>query len=103
MKTATLERYAIFGTSRHMQRLTYRGKLVSWPIEGQGRACASAPCYGHETIAAMMRHAFNAGFTHVRFVGDWKRYTVRKTLRTSPKPYTFNPPTIAKILAGIGA
>jgi len=73
MKTATLERYAVFGTSRHMQRLTYRGELVGY---------AMAQCSGQETVAAMLAHAHRAGFDRVKFVGDWDRLTVRKTMRT---------------------
>lgn len=71
MKTATLERYAVFGTSHHMQRLTYRGREVLQ---------SEAPCAGIETLEYLCKVAKHRGFDRVRFAGDWKRYTVRKTL-----------------------
>lgn len=82
MKTATLERFAVFGTSRHLQRLTYRGKTLNWRIDGQGAAYAQAPCRGQETLAAMLATARRAGFDRVKFAGDWDRITVRRTVRT---------------------
>ena len=101
MKTATIERHAYYGTPRHYQCVTYRGHVLRWAEPGNVSAMAHAPCNGHETIGAMIEHARRFGFTHVRFAGDWTRYTVRKRMQIPAGRYVFVPPTIDAILQGV--
>lgn len=72
MKTATIERYHVYGTPRHNLRLTYRGKTVRWR-DGIAEVWADAPHYGVESIDAFRAHAKRQGFTHVRIAGDWSK------------------------------
>ena len=86
-KTAQIYRHAVYGTSRHCQMLRYKGFSY---------LCLD--CAGHETIRLMFERALILGFTHIRFTGDWSRYTVRKTMKIKPGGYTFEAPTIADTL-----
>lgn len=51
MKTVTLHRYLIYGTSRHAIGLMYRGEYIA---------------HLGDDYPAAMRSAFNRGFTHYR-------------------------------------
>lgn len=75
MKTATIERYAVFGTSRHMQRIIYRGREILQ---------SETPCEKADTVAYLRTVAARRGFTHVRFAGDWEGVTVPKTMKVLP-------------------
>jgi len=79
VKTATIERYHVFGTMRHNIRVTYRGNVLTWVTSDPWtRHYADASFYGQESIDAMRQHAKRAGFSHVRFVGDWDKWTKPK-------------------------
>lgn len=70
-KTATIERFATWGTGRATLRVLYRGDVLRWS-EGRGiSAMAQATDYGEDVRQAMRQHAKNQGFTHVRYVGEW--------------------------------
>lgn len=89
MKTATIERYHLYGTCHHHLRVLYRGSVLNWTMRDaqgyyQGQAYADAMDVGAETVNAMIGHASRNGFTHVRFAGDWKGRTVRKTMKIKP-------------------
>ena len=71
-KTATIERYHIFGTMRHGIRALYRGVTLRWHEKGYS-VRADAPYYGTESSDAMRQHAKRLGFTHCRFIGDWSK------------------------------
>ena len=73
MKTATIERYHIYGTMNHGLCVTYRGRVLHWTENGGYSVYADAPDWGQESIDAMRKHALNHGFTHCRFVGDWSK------------------------------
>lgn len=88
MKTVNLVRSHVYGTSRHEQTLRYSGFQY-----------LSMPCAGHETIRAMLERAMHFGFTHVRFTGDWERYTVRKGMKIPQGPYVFKSPSLSDILS----
>ena len=67
-RTATIERYHLFGTPYDNIRVTYRGYTLCWRKDIY-HVFAHARYYGHESIDAMKQHARRQGFTHVRFVG----------------------------------
>jgi len=52
MKTATIERYHLYGTMRHMICARYRGDILFWWTNGH-RVFADAPFYGQDSIDAM--------------------------------------------------
>lgn len=71
IKTATIERYHVWGTSHHHLRVTYKGKTLNWWKDG-AHVYADMLDYGNESIDACMEHAKRQGFNRVRFVGDWR-------------------------------
>jgi len=75
-RTATIERYHCYGTPRHHLCVRYRGKTLSWSAGPSWHIVyADAWHYGADTFRAMVQHAENRGFTHVRIVGDWTHST----------------------------
>lgn len=103
MKTATIERYHVFGTSRHNQSLTYNGSTLHYWSDGQS-VYVQAPCYGIETIKELSKRAYQRGFTHIRFCGDWSGYNVPKTIKIPSIGYVeFKPRQLGDILQSIGA
>lgn len=77
VRTATIERFAMWGTGRATLRVMYRGVPLSWR-DGCGYAVALATDTGDDVREAMRQHARNQGFTHVRYVGDWPGATKPK-------------------------
>ena len=73
-KTATIERYHIFGTMRHMIRVTYRGRPLTWWENGYS-VHAHCEHHGPTEVEYMRDHARRHGFTHARIVGDWDHRT----------------------------
>lgn len=80
-KTATIERYHVYGTSRYELRVTYRGRVIRWQ-EGMTTCMAilqdypARDCDGQPVDVNMARlHAMRQGFTHVRIAGDWTKRT----------------------------
>jgi len=85
-KTATIERYHVYGTPRHELRVTYRGEFINWwetsPEGAHVHAYAivqddpTKDWDGGPVDVNMCRlYAKRMGFTHVRIVGDWDRRT----------------------------
>lgn len=74
MKTATIERYHVYGTRNYMLRVMYRGLVLRWWEKGYSVHANMLDC-GRESIEAAKQHARNQGFTHCRFVGDWSYST----------------------------
>lgn len=78
MKTASIERYQMWGTPRHHARAMYRGKTIRYVSSEGGRpvfVILDAPHWfglDHDALMAEWRTRLHAlGFTHIRFVGDW--------------------------------
>lgn len=77
-KTATIERFHMYGTPRYCLHLLYRGSVVQWS-EGNGVTGYAQTAYDDaEALQAMRDTARRFGFTHVRIAGDWQG-------RTKPK------------------
>lgn len=77
-RTATIERFSMWGTGRATLRVMYQGDVLRWS-EGAGvTAMAQATDYGDDVREAMRQRARNQGFTHVRYVGDWTGATKPK-------------------------
>jgi hypothetical protein len=84
-RTATVERYHVYGTMRYELRVMYRGRVLRWSIGNGSTAMAivqndptQQPNIGWlcpVDVFACRAHAKRMGFTHVRFVGDWERRT----------------------------
>ncbi len=66
-KTATIERYHMYGTRHHALKITYRGYTRHEVID-----------HGEDSIVLLLNVARVRGYTHAKFVGDWAR-------RTKPK------------------
>lgn len=76
MKTATIERYHVWGTPRHNIRVTYRGKTLNhW--EGLTHSYADMPD-SPEAREHCKAYALRQGFDMVRYVGDWSKTTKPK-------------------------
>jgi hypothetical protein len=73
-RTATIERYHLYGTSRMVVRLMYRGSTVNWH-EGLNHVFAQAAFDDAEAIEQMKTYARKQGFTHVKYEGDWTNRT----------------------------
>lgn len=84
MKTATLERYHVWGTPNHCLALFYRNEELT-PRENPAlpghRALPAWIRDDDAGIAQLVSHARSLGFTHVKFEGDWSKRTIRKTMR----------------------
>ncbi len=66
-KTATIERYHMYGTRHYSLKMTYKG--YTWH---------EVTDHGNDSTEKLLTLARNRGFTHVKFVGNWDR-------RTKPK------------------
>lgn len=84
-KTATIERYQVYGTPRYELRVTYRGRTLRWRGEGMSDVWAivqNDPIWTHHRgqrissdVYTCRVHAERMGFTHVRIAGDWDKRT----------------------------
>lgn len=72
-RTATIERYHVYGTSRFHLRVTYRGFVLRWSEMNPAWCIVYADAWhlGDDTVNAMIQHAKRSGFTRVKFSGDW--------------------------------
>ena len=73
-KTATIERYPVFGTWRYELRLMYRGRVVNYWTAGYARFLIVQHLEPSD-ITAARGIAKTHNFTHVKFTGDWDRMT----------------------------
>lgn len=64
MKTATIQRYPIFGTPYYSLNMLYRGFTVWQEVDKWG---IREPMKELTRIASLQEN----GFTHFRFTGDW--------------------------------
>jgi hypothetical protein len=78
-RTATIERYHVFGTRHYCLSLIYRGRDLTPCFDSLHRVPVMVPDDA-EGILRMQRIAKAQGFTHCRFTGDWDRYG-----RTKPR------------------
>ena len=77
MKTATIERYHVYGTNRYDLCVRYNGKTLSWVSTEPSWHVVHAVALDHgaDSLRAMVDHARRHGFTHVRYTGDWDKRT----------------------------
>lgn len=80
-KTATVTRAHVYGTPRFDLRVTYRGEVIRWR-EGSADVWAIvqhlSPSPDFDPVKLCREYAKRQGFTHIRFCGDWDRYTKPK-------------------------
>jgi hypothetical protein len=73
-KTATIERFHVYGTPRYGYVLTYRGNVIRWR-EGLAECWAQTADDSLESLQSLKARALQFGFTHVRITGNWERRT----------------------------
>lgn len=83
-KTATIERYHVYGTPRHHVRATYRGHTVNYWQQGDCRPehvyLDAVHCFGIDEIELLhewRKRLKGLGFTHVRFDGAWGKHNTK--------------------------
>jgi hypothetical protein len=73
-KTATIERYHVYGTPNYCVALFYQGRELT-PKESPRSVLHRWIPGDSEGVTELTALAARLGFTHVRYVGNWERQT----------------------------
>lgn len=87
MKTATIERYHVWGTPNHCVALWYRGEELT-PLEDGSTVRRQWIPDDVQGVERLRQVAINLGFTHVRYTGEWGRKHPKKQKLLAPRGMT---------------